>query len=366
MDEGDQAEVAPPEIEKALRIDAERDELLASLSAAQPGTLNQRVAWILNNYPDARNSDITLQLRYWETFCPEDFDGIAIAADDLYKLPRLTSLVRARARIQNTLKLFLADPEVRRQRKTLSEDEREEAAAARSSSAPVYAVYLDESGKTQENLVVGSLWLLQGPESYRLAVKLDRWREASGFRKELHFADLDAESLPHYKAAIDVVLENASALSFKYVTVPRAGTGAVNQTIPKLIYYLVARGVAHEHQSGRAPLPRNLQLWKDAEEVGYDALVLADVGDRLRNAAAGQFGGDLFVDVLAAADSKNNNLLQIADLFAASVNRLINPAPRTGPKHELAIYVVERTGTSLEAAGAEQYEDLAVRVSLAG
>ncbi len=358
---------SPSEVQ-ADRIEYERRDLLAALASSKPETLVQRVGWILNTYPDTRNSDVSLQLRYWKTFCPDQYDGGAITADDLYKLPRLTSLARARARVQNTLKLFLADAEVRKHRGTLSEEEHEEAIVAKLSSAPVYAVYADESGKTQRHLVVGSLWILQGPETLRIATKLLQWRDMSKFRDELHFTEVNESSLPYYKQAIDIVVDNASALSLKYVVIPRAGAGPVQQVIPKLLYHLVVRGVSHEHDSGRAPLPRNLQLWKDAEEAGDDRLVLAEVRDRLNNAAAAQFGGRLAIDVLEAADSKGNDLLQIADVFTASINRLLNPpdpAPKVpGPKDDLANYVVARTGVSLNAEADDQYEDLAVRINI--
>jgi hypothetical protein len=128
--DGDGAETASPEAEKATRLEQERETLLAALASSKPDTLVHKVGWVLNNYPETRNSDITLQLRYWETFCPDQYDSGAITAQDLYELPRLTSLTRARARIQNTLKLFLADAEVRKHRGTLSHEEREEAVAA--------------------------------------------------------------------------------------------------------------------------------------------------------------------------------------------------------------------------------------------
>lgn len=365
-DEG--AETAPSEEARAAEVEQERGQLLAALASSNPDTVLHRVAWILNYYPDTRNSDIALQLRYWETFCPDQYDGGAITRDDLYKLPRLTTLTRARARIQNTLRLFLADADVRRQRGTLSEEERVEAVAAKHSSAPVYAVYVDESGKTQHNLLVGSLWILQGPETFRMAKKLMEWRATSGFREELHFTEVDERSLPYYLEAIDIVVENASALSLKYVTIPRAGAGPVQVVIPKLIYHLVVRGISHEHESGRAPLPRNLQLWKDSEEKGYDQLVLAELGDRLRSVATAQFGGDLAIDVVEAADSKGNDLMQVVDVFTGSINRMINPpdpAPRTpGPKDELARYVITRTAVALNAEVDDQYEDLAVRINL--
>ena len=53
--------------------------------------------------------------------------------------------------------------------------------------------------------------------------------------------------------------------------------------------------------------------------------MLAELGDRLRNAATNQFGGRLELDVLEAADSKSNDLLQVADVFVASLNRVLNP-----------------------------------------
>ena len=366
--EDEAGEGAPSQEGKAAPLEQERQRLLAALASSKPDTVVDKVGWILNNYPDTRNSDITLQLRYWETFSPDQYDGGGITAEDLYKLPRLTSLTRARARIQNTLKLFLADADVRKHRGTLSEEEREEAVAAKHSSTPVYAVYVDESGKTQQSLLVGSLWILQGPETFRMALKLMQWRDTSGFREELHFAEVEKGSLPYFLQAIDIVVENASALSLKYVTIPRAGAGPVQQVIPKLIYHLVVRGISHEHESGRAPLPRNLQLWKDSEEAGYDRLVLAELRDRLKNAATAQFGGDLAIDVVEAADSKGNDLLQVADVFTASINRMINPpdpSPKIpGPKDELARYVITRTAVALNAEVDDQYEDLAVRINL--
>ena len=133
---------------------------------------------------------------------------------------------------------------------------------------------MDESGKTQRQLLVGSLWILQGPETLRIARKLIEWREKTGFRDELHFKDLDEISLPYFTQAIDVVLESASALSLKYIAIQRAGVGSVPQLIPKLMYHLLVQGITHEHESGRAPLPRNLLVWKDAEEKSYVALCL--------------------------------------------------------------------------------------------
>ncbi len=166
----DQEQPIAPEQARAARekkIEEERQVLLTQVGSSNVSTLRQRVVWLLNRYPSTRNSDIVLQLRYWETFEGETFHGSYIAAEDYPHLTRLTSIARELARIQNQYKLFLADPEVREHRGTLSEDERE--TARTTPDHPVYAVFLDESGKTSSHLIVGSLWFLSSEsESFDL------------------------------------------------------------------------------------------------------------------------------------------------------------------------------------------------------
>jgi hypothetical protein len=41
-----------------------------------------KAAWILNNYPETRDSDIKLQLAYWREF--EGYNGGAIYPEDLF------------------------------------------------------------------------------------------------------------------------------------------------------------------------------------------------------------------------------------------------------------------------------------------
>ncbi len=347
-------------------IEKSRVRLLDAVASSAPETLEHRVAWILNNHPETRNSDITLQLQYWKTFHFGEYNPFAISGDDLYRLPRLTSLARARAKIQNKLKLFLADTEVRRQRGTLEEEERERATED-SRANPVYSVYIDESGKTQINLIVGSFWILHGPEAWNIVTRMRNWREERQFHDELHFAEAKTSNLSFYKEAVDLVAQS-TASSFKVITVPRAGVGSVAGVFPKLIYHLLMRGIEHENSSGRAPLPRNLQVWKDEEETGYDKLLVAELLDRVKVAAATQFDGKLAVDLIRATKSKGNDLIQIADVFTGSINRVVNPPnpppSSIGAKDQLSSYVLSKLRISLDDEGTEQYEDMAVRVFL--
>lgn len=357
----------PEDSTQDVEIEEARNRLLDYVAASTLDTLVQRTAWILNNYPDTRNSDITLLLKYWEYFDSDIYDGSSISPRDLYRLTPQASITRARARIQNQLRLFHASPEVRRRRGTLAEEEREKA-IEQSASYPVFAVFADESGKTQAHLIVGSLWILHGPETWRLVREIRKWRVARSFTKEFHFQDLNSSNIAHYREVVDLLIENSSAISFKVISVERAGAGPVDEAIGKLYYYLLVRGIEHETETGRAPLPRSLQLWKDAEEVGRDKLLLADIKDRIQNAAEARFDGNLHVDTLAAVHSQANDLIQLADLFTSSVNRFLNPPdplPSTPSlKDEFAAYCLDSLRIPRELSAEEKYEDIAVRLSL--
>jgi hypothetical protein len=69
-------------------IEKERQEILEGVSSYKTDTIRDRVAWTLNHFPETRDSDITLQLKYWETFESDIFKGGLIDPKDLYDLTR--------------------------------------------------------------------------------------------------------------------------------------------------------------------------------------------------------------------------------------------------------------------------------------
>ena len=94
MTENQEQEVAKQQAkeDRERKIEEERQVLLTCVGSSDVSTLRQRIAWLLNRYPSTRNSDIALQQKYWETFEGEIYRGSYIAADDLYRLTRLTSI----------------------------------------------------------------------------------------------------------------------------------------------------------------------------------------------------------------------------------------------------------------------------------
>ncbi len=349
-------------LEKDQIVELERQEVLDHVSSFTVDTIRDKTAWILNHYPDARDSDITLQLRYWEEFESNIYHGGLIDPKDLYKLTHLTTLARARAKIQNEYKLFLATPEVREKRGTLSEEEKQKAIEDKP-HYPVFTVYMDDSGKNADFLIIGSIWFLAEYMTVYNAIR--EVKERTSFNKEFHFKELDRASLPIYKEVVDIFWEHASAVSFKLISIPRSGIGKVRDAFTDMYYHLLIQGINHESETGRAPLPRNLQVWIDTEETNLDKLLVANLEDRMTQATQTHFERKLVLDRVLTVDSEKNLLLQIADMFTGSVNRILNRSGTTrNHKDELAEYFLNRFRINLDLPENDKVGDISVHISL--
>jgi hypothetical protein len=232
----------------ASEIEARREKLLHAVNASVLNTMEERVAWLLNNYPKTRDSDITLQIHFWQNFQSDRFSGGDVSLSDYYRLAKLTSLTRARATIQNRLKLFQASEEVRKRRKQLQKDEKANALKKRP-NCHQYAIYVDESGKTQDNLIVGSMWYLNGAETTKIYGLVGDWKKAHGIDGELHFKSITEAKLPQYFLLADLIAASSAMLSFKVVSVPRKGISNVHDALIRLTSHLLVRGIEHEHSS---------------------------------------------------------------------------------------------------------------------
>lgn len=322
---------------KEQKRERRKQLLLNRLAMAKVDSVRDRVAWILNRESNTRDSDIALMLRYWEVFEPALYARGNITPRNLYDLTRLTVISRHRAIIQNEYKLFLASEEVQKRRGTLDEENRERIAAERPQMSSI-VVYADESGKTAENLLVGTLWILDDLETMHLKNALDDWRRDTKFRPELHFSEVSKGNLHRYMEVLGILIARGNSISFKVLSVPRRGNADSAAVFDDLLFNVISRGIKHENDTGRAPLPRALQVWKDAEEEGRDQVAVARLKERLQAHSAANFGNRLHVDSVVAIDSSKNDFIQIADLFLGSVNRYLhnNRAEGDHAKDELA------------------------------
>ena len=327
---------------KEKKLEAEKNQLLTNISAYNTNTLRDQVAWILNHYPETRNSDTLLQLKYWETFESDIYDGYSISAEDYKKLAKLTSISRERARIQNQYKLFLASESVRHQRRTLAE-EAKEIAVDDKPTYPIYDVYIDESGKQSANLIVGGMWVLAAYQMLPLSLAINKLKGRYNYRNELHFKELKPTEVPLYCEFIDTLIDHSGAVSFKLISCPRSGISKVAEALNDLTYHLLSKGISHEHDTGRAPLPRTLRLYKDAEEIGADKLMLANLRSKLEMASKSVWSENLLLDEFTAVDSKGSWPLQAADLLVSSANRVFNQVgEKPNHKDDVAQYLLSK------------------------
>lgn len=336
-DELNNEKITESKSEREEKIEKEKQDLLNKVLSGNLDSKHDKVGFILNNYSIARNSDIELAWLYWKTFEGDKFDGYHVTKEDLKKLTMINSLTRSRARIQNDYKLFQADEKVQRHRGVLAEEMREEAIEEKPEGLPMYSVYVDETGKTQDFLSVGSLWIVDGFKSFQASRKIKEWLEQQHIDYEFHFAEVSSHKLETYKEFFLKYLKLNPTLGFKAIVVNKKGIGDINSAITDLTFHLIHKGINHENSTGRAPLPRLLQVWLDEEEKGIDQLKIENLKERITR----QKISDLYLGDFVAVESKYNYSIQIVDLFTSSINRRIhNPDSQGKVKDKLADYVL--------------------------
>lgn len=321
------------QIEKQKQLELEKQELLQKVISGNIENIKDRVAYILNNSNDARNSDIELAWAYWSMFEGENMNGHSINKAQMLESTRISSLARMRAKIQNEYKLYQADETVKRHRGTLEERHKEEAIADKPSGIGMYSVFIDETGKTQEYLSVGSLWVLNYSnsiiESHR---ELTTWKKSKGITYEFHFAELTKHRVEDYKEFFTKFLSKHPDIGFKLIVVNNEGLKNKNAAITDLTFHLLTKGVDHENSTDRAPLPRLLQVWLDEEEKGSDSLKLENIKERLTS----QKIEGLYLGEFQAVSSKDNYFIQAIDLFTGAINRKLHSPDGTNFKDEFA------------------------------
>lgn len=349
---------------KALDADKVREEVLDAIATSRLDKLQHRVAWILNHYPRTRDSDVALSIQYWREFQSELLDGEHVKLRDVYRLARFPTLARWRRRLQYDCSLFLASPAVRRARGKLSEEEKERAIEFEP-PPPMYTVYADESGKTNDFLVVGALWFLDSRETIEVTRSIEALAKEMGGPEELHFKEIDWGTLDYYRTVADVLVEKAASVSFTALSVDRRGHKRVDDAIADLYRHLLVRGVAHQHASNRAPLPRSLSVFKDQEEVGRDKLLMAQLGEHLREVSRSRFDSKLKVDRMVAKDSRGAIPVQLADLWVSSVSRVLNATgARNSARDEFADHFLGLIGMPEGPTTEERVGDVVVHVAL--
>jgi hypothetical protein len=346
-------------VKKAARIAKSRAKLLENLDAGNFKQLQTKVAHILNIYPDTRNSDITLALKYWETYQYNVFDGEYIGKRDLFKLERQVDITRARAKIQNEYKLFMAKDEIRHHRK---KNEKEMVDTMRSQTvSPIKKlhVFSDESGKNQDYFVVGSVWVLQANQLAILAQKIDTWKTENGYKgKEIHFKKIKKNDVDRIKNFINLIADNSSYLGFKFITVKNSEVNrSPSETLAKLIEIMLHKGIEHETTTKRVSANTVVKVNLD-NESSLDALALQDLEHNVKTKlTSSNLTSEL--ESITTIKSHLSNFIQIADLIASAIGRKLNNPDSSGDKDVVADYLINQLSLNLD--NESDIADMAVR-----
>jgi hypothetical protein len=334
---------------KALKLAVAREKLLQSLDAGDFTTLLPRVAGILNMYPDTRDSDVKLSLRYWETYQPDLFNEHGILPRNLFRLERMTQIVRARAKIQNEFGLFLAKEGTRRKRQA-HQEKMQDAVIDLAAPTPSINIFADETGKTADWIVVAAVWVLDPRAVWDVTKAIKDWQAKSLWAKrEIHFAKFgnrDFEPLTEYLA---VVKANRDFLGFKFAGVEKAHTKRpIEETVQKLHEFMVLHGLKHEVESGRVKLPRVLKVTVDQENT-LDKFASRETLERIAAGLQVHLGQDARIESFVTTPSQISALVQLADVIGGAINRQLNHNGPRSHKDDMADLVVQELGLDLVA-----------------
>lgn len=352
------------EAEKRKKAEA----LWEAVQSGETKNISQKVASILNRYDETRNSDVALMIKYWQIF--ENHTGNSISHEDLFKLERLTTITRARAKIQNEYKLFLPTNErVRRARKELAEIHAELQIATKP-ELPIIHIYADETGKTDDYLIVGSFWILEQGRQGQLKNQVVNWindkrQENPSFPSEFHFKDFknDGSQYELYKGFIDTIIGNGDLLSFKAIGVNKRkiNRDAQKGLLEELYYQLIRMGINHEVATGRIALPKQISYMKDLEG-NESRFQIEQISQKIMDNLKSHYDTNLRLNSYVPMNSRLERFLQVADLFTASINRVINFQPKNenrNAKDTLAEYILSLLNLQIVKFDADNYKEIA-------
>lgn len=346
---------------KEEKINIERNCLINRLAASNLLNVRDKVAYILNHYPEARNSDIFLSYKYWELFQSELYGLGDIDVNTAMRLEKQSTIIRARAKIQNEYGLFQAKESVRKKRKELDTEEREVQVLDKPEEAALL-FYLDESSKNEKYVLVGGLCFFDGRRMFEIVRNLASWKATNNISFEFHFSKLTKHKLEAYKSFFLEALSMSDLFGLHAIAVKNDNVSDINIAIYKMHYQLVIQGAKHEIESKRITLPREVLVYKD-EDGPMDKLMLTKLEQDYETGFRDYYEGNLNLQLLASVNSEQNPLMQITDLFIGSIARKLNHSGESyNQKDELSNYILEALNLSKEDQNSYTHDNVFFRV----
>lgn len=296
-----------------------RQRLLAALANSILGTMEQRVAQVLRDCPETRDSDVALMIRYWRRFQAEVIAGSRVGSDleILFELDRPESLTRARRHIQNDLHLFQATPHTQNLRNERQRDFRDYLLSRQEASGELH-FYLDETGNSPEDRYtgVGGVCVLDVRAFEMSHAALTNWRDAQGWPETLHFKDIREAS--RHLELLEVLRRHRAGLLFLGHSAPARGDK--REMLFTLTSQMVVDALRHAVGLGCLNEPRGVTVFKESDE-GFDKFFLSELHDNLAAQLAQEFPGRAFLRQIQPLPKGREVMLEVADTIASSMRR---------------------------------------------
>jgi hypothetical protein len=328
-----------------------RETLLAALARSDLGTIEAKVAWLLQNIIDTRDSDTELAIQYWHKWqgtvlAEKAGEGIRI----LHSLaPQMESITRARRRIQNTLELFQGSPRTQYNRSEIQLQFYKYMGTVKDNE-PEIRFFLDESGNEPGSPVaaVGGVCIVDWRHYERFHAALSQWRSERGPQRPFHFADMSPSDEPLYMAWLSELSKYRGGLLFcGYAVEARR---AANRQLRNLFLHLIVDSLHHLHKHGCLSVPRRLSVVKE-REAGFDTFELGALEQDLSQRIYADFPERIRMDAVKAAVKASDVMLEYADVVAASMTRKL-VHDKLNHKDRVADTVLNTTGLNQDTPGA--------------
>lgn len=333
---------APREPDLAPESAEHRQKILADIANSYLAGTEQRVAHILQRFPETRDSDTALCIRYWKMFQADVLERWRpLELEVLLELHRIETIGRVRRLIQNELRLFRGVEDTRRAREAMQAEFHEYLTAHRD-SLPEVRFYLDETGNEGDKAFTGiaGVCIINWKQFEKHHAALEQWRSKQGWLETIRFSDTGADKLDRAVSLLQQLQSRRSGILFLGYSL--ASRGRTHRDLFSLFIQLVVDSLKYLRECRCLTSNRSVRIIKEADR-GFDALFLNKMTKQLDEAVALEFPGELTVLPVEALTKGRSVLLECADLIAGGMQRRALGKGRN-PKDRLAEAVMNVTG----------------------
>jgi hypothetical protein len=294
--------------------------MLADIANSYLANREQRVAHILQRFPETRDSDTALCIRYWKLFQADVLERWnPLELEVLHELDRIETLGRVRRLVQNDLRLFRGVEETRRAREAMQKELHEYLAAHRDSLSEV-RFYLDETGNEGDKTYSGiaGVCIINWKQYEKHHAALAQWRLKQGWPETVHFSETGADKVDRAVSLLQQLQARRSGILFLGYSL--ASRGRTNEDLFSLFIQLVVDALKHLRDLRCLTENRSVRVIKEAE-AGFDSLFLHKMTKQLGEMVALEFPGQLTVLPVEAIPKGRTVLLECADLIAGGMQR---------------------------------------------